>query len=231
VPSRGGGQGPEAWEGVIETIRRRYPETGAAAGAYRVAEFAVALVAVVVTAPLMLLAWALIRLDSRGPALFRQVRVGEGGRLFTFVKFRTFWHDAEERFPHLYDYRFSEAELAQFRFKDPDDPRVTRAGRWLRRTTIDELPNFWHVLTGEMTLVGPRPELPEMLPYYLEEDLIKFSVRPGLTGLAQTSGRGRLRFREGARMDADYVRTRRMAGDLRILWRTLVTVLRREGAF
>jgi lipopolysaccharide/colanic/teichoic acid biosynthesis glycosyltransferase len=87
------------------------------------------------------------------------------------------------------------------------------------------------VLTGEMTLVGPRPELPEMLPYYLDEHLIKFSVKPGLTGLAQTSGRGHLRFREATRLDADYVRSRSLAGDLRILWRTLVIVFRREGAF
>jgi lipopolysaccharide/colanic/teichoic acid biosynthesis glycosyltransferase len=219
------------WHSVLDIVGERFPAVESAGSVYRIAEFAVALLALIVTAPVIAVVAVLIRLDSRGPALFRQVRVGRGGRLFTFVKFRTFWHDAVQRHPHLYNYRFSEGEIAQFSFKNPGDPRATRMGRWLRRTTIDELPNFWNVLTGDMTLVGPRPELPEMLPYYSDEHLLKFSVKPGLTGLAQTSGRGHLRFLEAAQLDAEYVRSRSLKGDLRILWRTAVIVLRREGAF
>jgi lipopolysaccharide/colanic/teichoic acid biosynthesis glycosyltransferase len=219
------------WHTVLEIVGERCPATEGAGHVYRIVEFGVALLALILTAPVIVIVAALIRLDSRGPALFRQVRVGRGGRLFTFVKFRTFWDDAVQRYPHLYNYRFSESEIAQFSFKNPGDPRATRIGRWLRRTTIDELPNFWNVLTGDMTLVGPRPELPEMLPYYSDEHLVKFSVKPGLTGLAQTSGRGHLRFLEAAQLDAEYVRSRSIKGDLRIVWRTAVIVLRREGAF
>jgi lipopolysaccharide/colanic/teichoic acid biosynthesis glycosyltransferase len=108
---------------------------------------------------------------------------------------------------------------------------VTRAGEWLRRTTLDELPNFWNVLTGDMALVGPRPEIPEMLPYYSDEHLIKFSVQPGITGVAQISGRGRLRFLATAQLDAEYAANPSLQLDLRILGRTLSLILRQDGAF
>jgi lipopolysaccharide/colanic/teichoic acid biosynthesis glycosyltransferase len=227
-PARAAAEGASA---SLRTVVGGYSEAPNAGLAFRTAEFMLALSALILMTPILLIVAVLIRLESRGPALFRQARVGRGGRLFTFVKFRTFWNDAPQRFPQLYDYRFSDDEIERFSFKTPDDPRATRVGRWLRRTTIDELPNFWNVLTGDMTLVGPRPELPEMLPYYADEHLIKFSVKPGLTGLAQTSGRGHLRFREAAELDAQYVRSRNLKSDLRILWRTIAIVMRREGAF
>ncbi len=179
----------------------------------------------------MLVVALVVRLDSPGPILFWQWRVGRGGRLFRFVKFRTFHADARRRFPHLYEYRYTPEEIEELFFKVPGDPRTTRAGGWLRRTTLDELPNFWNVLTGDMALVGPRPEIPEMLPYYREEHLIKFLVRPGITGLAQISGRGRLRFFETAELDAEYVRNRAPWFDFRILARTLSLILRQDGAF
>jgi lipopolysaccharide/colanic/teichoic acid biosynthesis glycosyltransferase len=163
--------------------------------------------------------------------LFRQRRVGRDGRLFTFVKFRTMYADARERFPELYAYRYTGKEIEQLLFKVPNDPRVTRMGEWLRRTTLDELPNLWHVVAGDMSLVGPRPEIPEMLPYYRPEHLIKFSVRPGVTGLAQISGRGRLKFLDTAELDAEYVRRRSFGLDVRIFVRTVLAILRRDGAF
>jgi lipopolysaccharide/colanic/teichoic acid biosynthesis glycosyltransferase len=197
----------------------------------RLAESGLAAMVLVLALPVMLAVGIAVRFDSPGPALFRQWRVGRGGRLFRFTKFRTLYHDASERFPHLYAYRYTAGEIEQLFFKVPNDPRVTRIGEWLRRTTLDELPNFWHVFTGDMALVGPRPEIPEMLPYYSDKHLMKFAVPPGLTGLAQISGRGRLRFLETAELDAEYVRNRSLRLDARILARTISLILRQDGAF
>lgn len=181
--------------------------------------------------PVMAAQWGIIRSGTPGPGLFFQHRVGIGQRLFRFVKFRTMYVDARERFPHLYAYRYSPDELLSLKFKSDDDPRVTPQGRWLRRLSIDELPNFWNVLTGEMALVGPRPEIPEMLPYYKGEMLEKFMVRPGVTGLAQISGRGRLGFYETVDLDVSYVRNRSFLLDLRILIKTVTMIILRDGAF
>lgn len=209
----------------------RYPRPDSRSLLQRVLESALAAAALILTAPVMALVALLVRLDSPGPVLFRQKRVGKGGRLFNFVKFRTMHHDARERFPQLYAYQYTPEEIEQLFFKVPSDPRVTRIGEWLRRTTLDELPNFWNVLTGDMALVGPRPEIPEMLPYYRDEHLVKFSGPPGVTGLAQISGRGRLRFLETADLDAEYARNRSFWLDVRILARTLSLIVRQDGAF
>jgi lipopolysaccharide/colanic/teichoic acid biosynthesis glycosyltransferase len=181
--------------------------------------------------PALALVGLAVRIDSPGPVLFRQVRVGRGGRLFRFVKFRTFAADARERFPELYSYCYTPQEIEQLYFKMPNDPRLTRIGEWLRRTTLDELPNLWNVVNGDMALVGPRPEIPEMLPYYREEHLPKFSVPPGVTGLAQISGRGRLKFLETAALDAEYALNRSLRLDVRILVRTIWLIVSRDGAF
>jgi lipopolysaccharide/colanic/teichoic acid biosynthesis glycosyltransferase len=116
-------------------------------------------------------------------------------------------------------------------FKILDDPRLTRVGRWLRKTSLDELPNFINVLKGEMSLVGPRPDIPEMLRYYKDWQQIKFQVKPGITGYAQISGRGLLTFQETLQHDVQYVVERSLVNDLRILWKTLWVTLRRAGAF
>ena len=179
----------------------------------------------------MLVLAIIVRRGSPGKALFFQKRIGRNGRLFTFVKFRTLYDDARERFPDLYSYCYTEEELSTLKFKILKDPRVTPQGIWMRKTTLDELPNFWNVLTGDMALVGPRPEIPEMLPYYTEEMLLKFKVRPGVTGLAQVSGRGHLSFYETVKMDVDYVRRRSFLLDAKILITTMLRVIGRDGAF
>src|SRR5262249_48951335 len=148
-----------------------------------------------------------------------------------FVKFRTLYADARVRFKELYAYQYTQEQLETLRFKVERDPRITPQGEWLRRTTLDELPNFWNVLKGDMALVGPRPEIPEMLKYYTPEMAVKFAVRPGITGLAQISGRGRLGFYETVRLDVEYVRTRSFRTDLRILFLTVQKILVRDGAF
>jgi lipopolysaccharide/colanic/teichoic acid biosynthesis glycosyltransferase len=196
----------------------------------RAFEITVAVSVLVVAAPLLVVIAVLIRRGTPGQALFRQQRLAVGARPFTFCKFRTHYVDAKERFPQWCAYQYSEDELAEVRLQVEDDPRVTPQGRWLRRTSLDELPNFWHVITGDMALVGPRPEMAEMLPYYHAEQLAKFSVRPGITGLAQVSGRGSLTFAETVDLDLRYVRTRSLSTDLRILLRTFLMVIRADGA-
>jgi lipopolysaccharide/colanic/teichoic acid biosynthesis glycosyltransferase len=227
---------------------------------YRLFEIVVVLIGLIVTIPFMLLEALLIRLDSPGKPLFQQPRMGRsailpgrdlkhradlrepaGGygpdvlyyvpRPFRFLKFRTMYIDARERFPELYSYSFRPDEFRRLFFKNDADPRVTRVGRYLRRLTIDELPNLWCVLIGDMRLVGPRPEIPEVLTYYSPEDMYKFSVKPGITGLAQISGRGLLSWGETLKWDLEYVRTRTIWLDLKIICKTLWLVVARHGAF
>jgi lipopolysaccharide/colanic/teichoic acid biosynthesis glycosyltransferase len=197
----------------------------------RAIEVIVATVALVVTAPVMLGVALIIRLGTSGKALFWQQRVGGNLEPFAFVKFRTLYADARARWPELYAYRYTPDELRDLKFKIVDDPRVTPQGHWLRKSTLDELPNFWNVLTGRMALVGPRPEIPEMLPYYTGDMLLKFTVRPGITGLAQISGRGRLGFHETVALDVEYVRRRSLALDLKIIFLTIQKIVTRDGAF
>lgn len=197
----------------------------------RLIEIAVALIALILTAPLQLLMALLIRRGTPGPALFWQNRVGQNGRFFKFVKFRTLFSDAKQRWPELYAYDYTQADLDNLKFKHATDPRVTPQGRWMRFSSLDELPNFWNVLTGKTALVGPRPEIPEMLPYYAKSDLKKFSVRPGITGLAQISGRGRLSFLEGVAYDVEYVEKRCFTLDVKIVVLTVWKIITRDGAF
>jgi lipopolysaccharide/colanic/teichoic acid biosynthesis glycosyltransferase len=217
----------------------------------RIIDVVVSLTVLLISAPLMLFIAILIRLDSPGPALFRQTRMTKtrrrarkqtavlddqrrqsmAGRPFTFVKFRTMYVDAKQRFPELYAYNYSDDELDTFKFKVVNDPRVTRVGSWLRRTSLDELPNFWNVLKGDMTLVGPRPEIPEMSSYYSGEQLKKFAVKAGVTGPAQVEGRGDLSFKDTVNHDVNYVHNRTLWQDFVILVKTIKVVLLGKGAF
>lgn len=199
--------------------------------ATRALEILVASSALLLTAPIMLWIAVLIKRGTPGKVIFLQQRLGIGAVPFTFVKFRTMYVDARQRFPQLYAYSYSPQDMKTLRFKVEVDPRVTPQGTWMRKLSIDELPNFWCVLKGDMALVGPRPEIPEMLPYYSSETLAKFSVRPGITGLAQISGRGRLTFHDTVALDLEYVRARTLWLDVKILLTTIRMVLFRDGAF
>jgi lipopolysaccharide/colanic/teichoic acid biosynthesis glycosyltransferase len=198
---------------------------------YRLFEFGFAAAVLIATLPIMLVIGLLIKLGTKGPVLFFQERLGKDGKPFKFVKFRTMHTDARQRFPELYRYQYSDNEIEKLVFKITNDPRLTPQGRWLRRTSLDELPNFWNVLTGDMALVGPRPEIPEMFKYYTGDMVEKFSVRPGVTGLAQISGRGHLRFCETAEFDLQYVRERSLPMDIGILFKSLQAVSKATGAF
>ena len=206
--------------------RRRALRTLDAAGR-RAFDIAFALTALVLTAPLLLLAIVLIRLDSPGPALFRQPRMGRDGRIFALVKLRGMYVDAAHRFPNLYDY---DAMSSDSHFHTADDPRVTRVGRWLRRYSIDELPNFWNVLRGDMSVVGPRPEIPELAHLYGPELSRFLSVRPGVTSPAKATGRDELSFAETLARELDYIEHRTIGRDLAVIARTAVTVLTGRNA-
>ena len=143
------------------------------------------------------------------------------------------WRDALAKYPEYYwwHYDLPQNEIENLYYKLDNDPRVTRAGRWLRRTTLDELPNFYNVLTGDMRLVGPRPEAVEVQGFYSPEQMKKFTVKPGITCLSKIHGRGNLSFQEQVEWDLEYVRTRTLSLDLRILFKTAQMILRGKGAF
>lgn len=178
-----------------------------------------------VISPLLLVIAVAIRFDSKGPAVFRQTRLGRGGRPFTFFKFRGMYVDARTRFPELYDYRYSAEQIRSLHFHTKHDPRVTRVGRFLRRTSLDELPNIVNVLLGQMSLVGPRPEIPEMIRYYGDAAGTVLSVKPGVTSLAKLVGRDNLDFGETLKLDLRYIRIRSLALDFNILFGTAWMVL------
>jgi lipopolysaccharide/colanic/teichoic acid biosynthesis glycosyltransferase len=141
------------------------------------------------------------------------------------------YHDARSRFSQYYVYEFAPGEFHRQCFKRRHDPRVTRVGRVLRKLSIDELPNLWSVVIGDMRLVGPRPELPDVLRYYTPEEMYKFAYKPGVTGLAQVNGRGFLNWGETLAWDLEYVRTRSIVLDLKIILLTLKRVIAGRGAF
>jgi lipopolysaccharide/colanic/teichoic acid biosynthesis glycosyltransferase len=227
---------------------------------YRGFEFAFASIFLAASLPVMLVAAVLVRLDSPGPALFLHRRPGRSikvrgrdleGRTdvlpppggyepdawylvpsyFTFFKFRTMYSDARARFPQLYKYDFTPSEFHRQYPTPHPDPRITRVGAWLRKLSVDELPNLWSVVAGDVRLVGPRPEAPEVLRYYTPEEMYKFACKPGITGLAQVNGRGLLNWGETIAWDLRYIRTRSVALDLKIIFLTVKRVVLRSGAF
>ena len=179
----------------------------------------------VLVSPILLVIAIAIRLDSPGPAFFLQTRIGRGGRPFRFWKFRGMFMDARTRFPELYDYHYDAEQVRELRFHPPVDPRVTRVGRLIRRTSLDELPNLLNVILGDMSLVGPRPEIPELIPYYGASAKLVLSVKPGITSLAKLLGRDHFTFQETLDLDLRYVRERSLRVDLFILIGTVWLVL------
>ena len=177
--------------------------------------------------PLLLGVALWILLDDGRPVLFRQRRAGKEGEPFTMVKFRTMVNDAEQRLPELVDIE----NLDQPAFKIPDDPRVTPSGRWLRRTSIDELPQLLNVLRGQMSLVGPRPEEESVVALYDERQRSRLAIKPGMTGPMQVYGRSDLTFEERLAMERDYLDNLSLLTDLEILMRTPRAMVRGEGAY
>lgn len=199
------------------------------AGIKRIVDIGVASMALVACAPLMLLVALLIKTFDRGPVFFRQVRLGVGGSPFVLWKFRSMRVDAEQllaRDPTLY----ARYVAGNFKLPEWEDPRVSRLGAFLRRTSLDELPQLYNIIRGDMTLVGPRPIVPEELAMYAPYDAVLVAVKPGLTGQWQVSGRSHVSYPERAHMDLDYVAGHSVWSDLAIIARTLPSVVRRRGA-
>ncbi len=186
-----------------------------------------ALAALVLLSPLMLSFAVAIRLSDRGPALFTQTRVGKHGKVFRIYKFRTMVVDAEARLAELRAHNDNDGVL----FKMRRDPRITAIGAYLRKYSIDELPQLLNVVRGEMSLVGPRPALPDETARYADHVRRRLVVKPGLTGMWQVNGRSDLSWEESVRLDLRYVENWSFALDLQILWKTIAVILRGSGAY
>lgn len=205
------------------------PRDEVSSGIKRVLDVAVSSLALLLLSPLLLAIAGAIRASDGGPALFRQTRLGQGGNPFPLYKFRSMRADAEQILR-------ADGELYRryvandFKLAEAEDPRVSRLGRFLRRSSLDELPQFWNVLRGDMTLVGPRPIVPAELEKYEPYADLFLSVRPGLTGRWQVLGRSGIRYPERAFLDFDYIGGARLRDDLSILLRTVPAVVRRRGA-
>lgn len=193
----------------------------------RIMDIVLAIPTLIILAPLILLVSILIKIDSPGPVLFKQVRVGKWGQPFTCVKFRSMYVDAEDRKDDLVS--ANEADGPVFKMKN--DPRVTPVGRVIRKLSIDEIPQLINVIKGEMSLVGPRPPLPSEMIKYEYHQLRRLDVTPGITGLQQVSGRSDLSFEEWIALDIEYVERRSLWFDFVILLRTIPAVISTKGAY
>ena len=193
----------------------------------RAIDVLLATVGLVATIPIWIAICAAIRLESPGSPIFAQERVGRRGRRFRFYKFRSMYVDAESRLHEVLVHNETDGPV----FKIRQDPRITGVGAFLRRTSLDELPQLLNVLKGDMSLVGPRPPLPREVDQYRPGDLVRLQVKPGLTCLWQVSGRSNVGFDQWMELDRQYVRQMSLWLDLSILARTVGAVLSMRGAY
>ena len=196
-------------------------------GAKRVFDLAVGLILLAIASPVMLLVAIAIKLDSPGPILFKQTRVGKWGQTFTCLKFRSMFVDAERRKKELM--ALNEADGPVFKMKN--DPRITRVGRVIRKLSLDELPQLINIIRGEMSLVGPRPPIPSEVEQYKYDQRRRLDATPGLTGLQQVSGRSNMNFERWVALDVEYIQKQSFWYDLKIILKTIPAVLFGRGAY
>jgi exopolysaccharide biosynthesis polyprenyl glycosylphosphotransferase len=202
----------------------------------RLVDVAGAVVLLVILSPVFAVCALLVRIDSPGPIFFRQQRIGQGGRQFSMLKFRSMYADADASPHETYTAAFIRGTAAPraagqaAMYKLAGDRRVTRVGGWLRRTSLDELPQLWNVLVGEMSLVGPRPPLAYEVRHYQPRHMDRLAAKPGMTGLWQVSGRSRTTFEEMVALDLHYIQNQSLLLDLSIMARTIPVVLFRSDA-
>jgi len=222
----GAGARPFAQGGLVRVLPRG--ERAAYRVAKRAFDLAVGGGLLLASGPALALLALAVRLDSRGAVFYRQRRVGEGGAQFDMWKLRSMHDDADSR---VHEVAHLDIHNGGLHFKVPGDPRVTRVGRFLRRTSLDELPQFWNVVRGDMSLVGPRPPLPSEVLRYGRREAARLRVPGGLTGLWQVSGRSRLSFEECIRLDRVYIARRSLWLDARIVAKTVFVMLKGDGAY
>ena len=195
----------------------------------RALDLCLTLPAMILLAPFLLLVALAVKLSDGGPALFWQTRVGQNGKTFSFPKFRSMRVHSDALHTAMQQHNQHGSTGVTFKLKK--DPRITAVGRFLRRASIDELPQLWCVLTGNMSLVGPRPALPAEVARYTSADRQRLTVKPGLTCIWQVNGRSEVPFPQQVCMDIEYIRTRSIARDLRLIGETFPAVLRGRGAY
>lgn len=193
----------------------------------RAFDIILSLIGIIILSPLLLLVYVLIKLDSKGPAIFKQTRVGKDGVNFKIYKFRTMVVNAEK----LQKLELDIKNIENFVFQSREDSRITKIGSILRKSSIDELPQLFNVLFGSMSLVGPRPEIEEVVKFYPENYKKRLLVLPGITGLAQVSGRGEIELKKTVYYDLLYISRFSILYDIEILFRTLISVFKKDGAF
>ena len=193
----------------------------------RTMDIALSTIGLILCIPLFIAVAIAIKRDSPGPVIFKQQRVGKDGKTFTMYKFRTMVVNAEE----ILDELLSKNEADGPVFKIKEDPRVTKLGKWLRKTSIDELPQLWNVLKGNMSLVGPRPPLEREVVQYDNYQRQRLSVKPGITCYWQVSGRSNITFDEWVELDIKYIQEQSLWTDIKLLFKTIGAVLRKDGAY
>lgn len=194
----------------------------------RLFDIVLSFLALILLSPLFLLIAIIIKMTSRGPVFFVQERVGYYGRSFLFYKFRSMYVDAEARKRALMEQNESKDGVI---FKMKNDPRITSAGRILRKTSMDELPQLLNVLLGDMSLVGPRPPLPSEVQQYSLEDRKRLNVKPGITCIWQVSGRSDIPFKKQVELDKEYIQSQSLWNDLLVLLKTIPAILSGRGAY
>jgi exopolysaccharide biosynthesis polyprenyl glycosylphosphotransferase len=193
----------------------------------RIFDIILSLIGIIILLPIYLIIAISIKLDSKGPILFKQVRVGKDRKNFTIYKFRTMVVSAESK----RELQIDPTNMDNFVFQSKSDNRVTKVGSFLRNTSLDEIPQLFNVLFGNMSLVGPRPEIPDVVKYYPENYYQRLLVLPGITGLAQVSGRGEIELGKTIYYDLTYISNFSIWYDIKILFTTAFKVFKREGAF
>ncbi len=218
----------DRWAFVPAALSREHVKVAAYETTKRLLDIVLSAAALVVLAPLFALAALAVKIEDGGQVLFVQTRVGKDGRRFRFYKFRSMIPSAEELKSDLLGLnRHADPRT----FKIVDDPRITRVGRYLRRFSLDEFPQLWNVLIGDMSLVGPRPPVPREVEIYTRRDWRRLEVRPGLTCLWQVSGRSELPFEQQVRLDIAYIENRGIGLDLKLMALTVPAILTGRGAY
>lgn len=193
----------------------------------RILDILLSLIGIIILIPVYLTIIILIKADSKGHAIFKQIRVGKNGKEFTIYKFRTMVVNADSKRELAIDTE----DIENFVFQSKSDNRITKVGAFLRKTSLDEIPQLFNVLMGTMSLVGPRPEIPAVVNVYPDKYRERLLVLPGITGLAQISGRGEIELGKTVYYDLTYIKNFSVLLDIKILFRTVFSVFRSEGAF